>query len=133
VIPVVAAKPVVIVIVIAKESVDKAIIIVVVIVVIIFLDETDDLVIEVVAVHVFVFVNFDKSDIHIFVFFVVEDREDVKIAIIIEIIEGQGGTSPHDQSHHRHHSGYREQQNNALHAKRHLLNREGRELPRPVS
>jgi len=101
---------------IVEENVDE---IIIVIVVIIFLDETDNLVIEFVAVHVFVFVNFDKSDIHIFVFFVVEDREDVKVAIIIE---GQGGTSPHDQSHHRHHSGYCEQQKNALHAKRHLLN-----------
>src|SRR5215204_5930297 len=112
---------------IVEENVDE---IIIVIVVIIFLDETDNLVIEFVAVHVFVFVNFDKSDIHIFVFFVVEDREDVKVAIIIE---GQGGTSPHDQSHHRHHSGYREQQKNALHTKHHLLNREGGELPRPVS
>src|SRR5215203_1032652 len=114
-----------VVIVIAKESVDKTI--VVVVVVIIFLDETDNGIIEFVAVHIFVFVNFDKSDIHIFVLFVVEDSERVKVV-------GQGVTSPHSHRHHRHHSGYREQQNHALHVnKRHLLNREGGELPRTVS
>jgi hypothetical protein len=60
--------------------------------------------------------------------FLLEDREDVKVVFL-----SQGGTSPHGQRHHRHHSGNRKQQNNALHAKRHLLNREGGELPRPVS
>src|SRR5215203_5882880 len=93
-----------VVIVIAKESVDKTIIIVIAVA---------------------------NDDLHVFVLFVVEDREDVKVAIIIE---GQGGTSPHDQSHHRHHSGYCEQQKNALHTnKLNLLKLEGGELPRPVS
>ena len=108
---------------IVEENVDEIIIVVV----IIFLDETDNGIIEFVAVHVFVFVNVDKSDIHIIVLFVVEDSERVKVV-------GQGGTSPHSHRHHRHHSGYREQQNNALHTnKLNLLKIEGGELPRPLA
>ena len=108
---------------IVEENVDEIIIVVV----IIFLDETDNGIIEFVAVHVFVFVNVDKSDIHIIVLFVVEDSERVKVF-------GQGGTSPHSHRHHRHHSGYREQQNNALHTnKLNLLKIEGGELPRPLA
>ena len=107
---------------IVEENVDE-----IIIVVIIFLDETDNGIIEFVAVHVFVFVNVDKSDIHIIVLFVVEDSEGVKVV-------GQGGTSPHSHRHHRHHSGYREQQNNALHTnKLNLLKIEGGELPRPLA
>src|SRR5215204_4127225 len=83
-------------------------------------DETIIIVIVVVAVA--------NDDLHVFVLFFVEDREDLTVEIC-----GQGGTSSHYQCHQCHHSGYREQQNNALHTKHHLLNREGGELPRPVS
>src|SRR5215204_4043964 len=101
-----------VVIVIAKESVDKTIIIVIVVVVIVLTTEDNNYIVYPLHVAVVAVAN---DDLHVFVLFVVEDREDVKVAIIIEIIEGQGGTSPHDQSHHRHHSGYCEQQKNALH------------------
>src|SRR5215208_3237313 len=104
-----------------EECVDETIILVIVVVL------TEDNNYIVYPIHVAV-VAVANDDLHVFVLFFVEDREDLTVEI-----RGQGGTSSHYQCHQCHHSGYREQQNNALHTKHHLLNREGGELPRPVS
>ena len=106
---------------VTEEGVDETIIVIVIVVV------TEDNNYIVYPIHVAV-VAVANDDLHVFVLFFVEDREDLTVEI-----RGQGGTSSHYQCHQCHHSGYREQQNNALHAKHHLLNREGGELPRPVS
>src|SRR5215204_1052034 len=85
-----------------EECVDETIIIVIVVIVL-----TEDNNYIVYPLHVAV-VAVANDDLHIFVLFVVEDSERVKVV-------GQGGTSPHSHRHHRHHSGYREQQNDAPH------------------
>src|SRR5215204_5051126 len=104
-----------------EECVDETIIIVIVVIVL-----TEDNNYIVYPLHVAV-VAVANDDLHVFVLFVVEDSERVKVV-------GQGGTSPHSHRHHRHHSGYREQQNNALHTnKLNLLKIEGGELPRPLA
>src|SRR5215203_1413724 len=105
-----------------EECVDETIIIVIVVIVL----TTEDNNYIVYPLHVAV-VAVANDDLHVFVLFVVEDSERVKVF-------GQGGTSPHSHRHHRHHSGYREQQNNALHTnKLNLLKIEGGELPRPLA
>src|SRR5829696_323530 len=103
-----------------EECVDETVIVIVVV-------ATEDNNYIVYPLHVAV-VAVANDDLHVSVLFFVEDREDLTVEIC-----GQGGTSSHYQCHQCHHSGYREQQNNALHTKHHLLNREGGELPRPVS